>query len=194
MTSPATGPYGKFPNVGDFEVMHIGGEGGRLIHLGEILNGSGFADFEHARLYLGDGKVVQAEPGGATIVPFDLHDGGMWSTGIITPPASMRPLIAKYGYQCGPHDGQPGVGYSALDYFALGAHRLRLHPLDNLLKARVASSQHLICSQLVDWCYMMAGFQLFDDKRWPGYVTPTDLANLITGNEKTKVSRGKHAL
>jgi hypothetical protein len=171
------------PNPGDFEVVPIGGEGGRLIHLGQGLYGSGFRDFEHARLYLGNGKVVEAEPGGARIVPITPSDGGMWSTGIITPADHIRRLIVQYGYQC------EGVGYSGLDYFAMAAHHFRLHPVDNMLKDRVASSNHLICSQLVDYCYMMANFHLFDDGRWPGYVTPADLANLLYGK-----TQGRHRL
>lgn len=188
MTREAVGLHGKLPHVGDFEVVHIEGMGGKLIHFGEILNGSGFADFEHARLYLGEGKCVEAEPGGARIVSYDPHDGGLWSTGIITPDAQTRFRIAQFGYAC------EGVGYSAADYFALAARRLKLGLLVPGLRTYVASSKHMICSQLVDWCYMMAGYQLFDDKRWPGYVTPTDLANLITGHKKDGGSRGKHAL
>lgn len=188
MTSEAIGPFGKLPNVGDFEVVHIDGAGGTLIHVGEILNGSGFADFEHARLYLGDGKCVEAEPGGARIVPYDPHDGGLWSTGIVTPSPAQRTQISKYGYQC------DGIGYSAADYFALAARRLQFGLLVPGLRTYVASSGHMICSQLVDWCYMMAGFQLFDDGRWPGYVTPTDLAELILGHKPVGKSRGKHAL
>src|SRR5215471_14335604 len=80
----------SLPDPGDFEVVHIAGLGGSLIHLGEMLNGSGFADYEHARLYLGDGRCVQAEPGGATIVPFDPNDHGRWSTGLFSIPPETR--------------------------------------------------------------------------------------------------------
>jgi hypothetical protein len=172
------------PHPGDFEVVPIGGAGGRLIHIAQYLNGDGFADYEHARLYLGNGKVVEAEPGGARIVPITPSDGGMWSTGLITPDAHTRELIVQYGYRC------DGIGYSSLDYFALAAERLHMGVVVPGLKAYVRNSGHMICSQLVDWCYMMAGFQLFDDKRDPGDVTPADLANLLIGRS----SRGKHAL
>jgi cell wall-associated NlpC family hydrolase len=163
----------SLPDPGDFEVVHIEGLGGKLIHLGEMLNGSGFADYEHARLYLGDGKCVQAEPGGATIVPFDPNDHGQWSTGLFSIPKETRKKIVEYGYKC------EGVGYSAVDYFALAARRLKLGLLVPGLRTYVASSGHMICSQLVDWCYQQAGVQLFDDKRWNGYVTPTDLYELM---------------
>lgn len=161
------------PLMGDFEVVPIKGKGGRLIRLGQYLNGSGFKDYEHARLYLGNGRMIEAEPTGARIVPLQASDGGMWSTRIIKLTIAERNKIVKFGRLC------EGVGYSDLDYFALAAHKLRLHPLDNILKNRVTSSEHLICSQLVDWCYMMAGVHLFDDGRWPGYVTPGDLAGIL---------------
>lgn len=174
-------PRGQIPPLpGDFEVVPIGGTGGRLIHLGQILNGSGFSDYEHARLYLGGNKVVEAEPGGARIVDWTPSDGGLWSTGLIVPDDACRMRIVRFGEQC------DGVGYSGLDYFALAAHRFRLHPVDNILKARVASSNHLICSQLVDYCYMMAGYHLFDDGRWEGYVTPADLAGLLLSKKAGK--------
>jgi hypothetical protein len=168
------------PEMGDFEVVPTGGEGGRLIRLGQYLNGSGFANYEHARLYLGDGMIVEAEPGGARIVPLYASDGGLWSTGIISLTTDERQNIAKFGRLC------DGVGYSGLDYFALAAHRFRLHPLDNTLKGRVESSHHLICSQLVDYCYMMAGVHLFTDGRWPGYVTPADLAELLLHHKQPR--------
>jgi len=39
----------------------------------------------------------------------------------------------------------------------------------------------MICSQLVAWCYEQAGIQLFsDERRWEGYVTPADLAELVS--------------
>jgi hypothetical protein len=69
----------------------------------------------------------------------------------------------------------PGVGYSFLDYLALAAHRLRI-PAPGL-KRRIASSKHLICSQLCDAAYADEGCRLFSGV-WPGYVTPLGLWNL----------------
>ena len=76
--------------------------------------------------------------------------------------------------------GNAHVGYSAADYFAIAAYRFKVGILVPGLKAYVGSSKHMICSQLVDQCYQYAGVQLFDDKRWPGYVTPGDLADLLS--------------
>ena len=38
----------------------------------------------------------------------------------------------------------------------------------------------MICSQLVDQCYLEAGIHLYDDGRDPGDVTPADLAELVS--------------
>lgn len=187
-----TSPRGIIPpEPGDFEVVPIGGTGGRLIHFAQWLNGDGFADYEHARLYLGDGKVVEAEPGGARIVPITPSDGGLWSTGLIVPTAAVRKKIVWTGYGC------DGIGYSSMDYFALAAKRLHLDLITPGLRAYVKSSGHMICSQLVAYCYAAAGMPLFGDE-FTGDVTPADLANLLASKQPGKMpggsSRGKHAL
>jgi cell wall-associated NlpC family hydrolase len=159
------------PEPGDFELTKIAGEGGELIRIGQLLNGDGFEDYEHARLYLGGGQVLEAEPGGARIAPVGEVAGGLWSTGKIPLTGAQRTAIVAAAR------GYVGTPYSAADYFALAAHRLHL-PLPGL-KAYVASSGRMICSQLVDRCYQDAGVHLFNDNRWPGYVTPGSLAGLL---------------
>jgi hypothetical protein len=161
------------PEPGDFEVVPMGGYGGKLIRVGQFLNGSGFENYEHARLYIGDGKCVQAEPGGANIVDYDPNDRGMWSTGAIKLTNDQRAVITTSGIEY----ARAHVGYSETDYFALAARRLHL-PIPGL-RDYVESSGHMICSQLVDKCYQNAKVQLFKDGRWNGYVTPGDLAELL---------------
>jgi cell wall-associated NlpC family hydrolase len=163
------------PEPGDFEVVKMGGDSGKLIRVAQFLNGSGFSNYEHARLYIGDGKCVQAEPGGAAIVDYDPNDGGMWSTGAIKLTNDDRAVIttSAVGY------ARAHVGYSEADYFALAAHRLHMGLLVPGLRDYVESSGHMICSQLVDKCYQNAKIQLFKDGRWNGYVTPGDLAELL---------------
>jgi len=162
------------PLPGDFAVVRMDGHVGRLIRLGQWLNGDGFADFEHAFVYVGDGELVEAQPGGAELLPITVYDGRptRWSTGrtALTDEQRSAVVAAARGYI--------GVPYSVADYFALAAHRFHL-PIGPLIKGYVASTKHMICSQLVDQCYRDAGVQLFADGRWPGYVTPADLANLL---------------
>ncbi|MFF0389284.1 hypothetical protein ACFYS8_11380 [Kitasatospora sp. NPDC004615] len=162
------------PRPGDFAVVRMDGRTGRLIRIGQFLNGDGFSDYEHAFVFVGDGHVVEAQPGGATLDPLGDYDGHpvLWSTGRIPLTDDQRTAIttAARSYL--------GTPYSFTDYLALAAHRLHL-PAGPPLRKYVASTKHMICSQLVDQCYQDAGVHLFDDHRWPGYVTPADLANLL---------------
>lgn len=149
---------------GTIGLVPMGGNGGRLIRAGQWLNGDGFEDFEHAFVYLDAGDIIEAEPGGAMIRP--LHYGGVhWCEGIarLLPPVTSK-AMADVAVQL------EGVPYSWADYAALLAHRLRI-PAPHL-RGYIASTGHMICSQLADELYLRLGAHVFDDGRWPGYVTP----------------------
>jgi cell wall-associated NlpC family hydrolase len=167
---------------GDFAAVVMHGPGGPLIRAGEWLNGDGFGNYEHALVYAGDGWIVQAMPHGAQRVrryPL-VQPGDLWSTGVIGLKPGERTLIAAAAnrYADWPHvEGRAPVGYSALDYVALAMRRLRI-PAPGL-RSFIGSTGHMICSQLVDQCYADAGVHLFSDGRWPGYVTPAALADVI---------------
>jgi hypothetical protein len=158
------------PLPGDIGLVTMGGETGKLIRLGQWLDGDGFENFEHAFVYLGPDKIIEAEPGGAQIRDFhyDLKTVH-WCTGIAklwTPEnRTYVPSVAVRYF---------GTPYSAADYFALVAKRLRL-PGYPLLKNYVATSKHQICSQLADQIAYDCGVRIFDDGRWPGDVTPGSL-------------------
>lgn len=160
------------PQVGDFQLVPIGWPTGPLIELGQYLNGSGFVAFEHARVYIGRGNFVEAEPHGARVASHPLTDG-VWSTGIVPLSADQRVAVATAAIRY----ARQQVPYSGLDYLALALHRLRV-PAPGL-QPYIASTGHMICSQLVDQCYLDAGVHLFCDGRWPGYVTPADLYGLL---------------
>jgi hypothetical protein len=159
------------PQPGDFGLVKMYGDAGRLIRIGQWLNGDGFGDYEHAFVLVEGGSVVEAEPGGARIAPVSEYSEVLWSTGHVALTGEQRAAVIKAAM------GYVGTPYSAADYFALAAHRLHL-PLPGL-KTYVANSGHMICSQLADQCYQDAGVQLFKDGRWPGYVTPGALADLL---------------
>lgn len=63
-----------------------------------------------------------------------------------------------------------GTPYSFLDYLSIALLHLGLPR--RLVADRVTSSQHMICSQLVDAALTDAGFRVFDDGRLPQDVTP----------------------
>jgi hypothetical protein len=144
-------------------LVPMGGAGGRLIRIGQFLNGDGFEDFQHAFVALPGNMIIEAEPGGARIVPLR-YAGVYWCEGIhglLNAAAADVAMTAQ---------GLKGTPYSWLDYGALFTHRLRI-PVPGL-REFIADSGHQICSQLADELYLRLGAHIFDDGRWPGYVTP----------------------
>lgn len=166
-------PDGVEIKPGDFGLVQISGEVGRLIRIGQFLNGDGYANFEHAFIYLGDGLIMEAEPGGARIANLSEYDGRSirWSSGLINLTDQQRNDIVRIARSF------EGVPYSAADYFALAAHRFHIWVPG--LRHHIESSKCVICSQLVDRVYDLAGVHLFTDKRWDGYVTPGMLDELL---------------
>jgi cell wall-associated NlpC family hydrolase len=160
---------------GDFAAVDTGGDVGALIKIGEGLNGEGFGEYAHALIYIGGGQIVEAQPGGARKRVRGVQPGDLWSTGLIPLTGSQRTAIVRAAA------GYVGTPYSFLDYWALAAHHFRL-PAPGL-RGFIQSSHHMICSQLVDQCYQDGGVRLFDDGRWPGYVTPKSLANLLLARQ-----------
>lgn len=161
------------PLPGDSAVTSIKGSVGFLISVGEWLNGSRFGHWDHAFVYVGEGLLVEAEPGGARLAGLDEYAGRpiAWSTGHVELTDEQRVAV------CSAARARIGTPYSFLDYAAVAAHRFHL-PIP-WLRSYVASSKHLICSALVDRVYQDAGVQLFADGRWDGYVTPADLDGLL---------------
>ena len=159
------------PQLGDFGLVKMSGDSGRLIRFGQWLNGDGFADYEHAFIYVGGNQIVEAMPNGAKLNSVHEHGNILWSTGWIGLTDAERKTIAQTALSL------VGTPYSFADYAAIAAHTLHI-PGNGLLKSYVASSKHMICSQLVDYCYRQAGVSLFKDSRWPGYVTPASLYDL----------------
>ena len=159
------------PDVGDFAVCSSGGDAGKAIAFGEWLCGDQFTQYQHAFIYAGDGTIIEAAPDGCVERARTGHAVELWSTGIIELTDAERRTIVAYART------YIGAGYSWADYAAIAAHRLHI-PFPHL-KAYIASTGHQICSQLVDQSYMDAGVHLFRDGRWPGMVTPADLAGLL---------------
>ena len=160
------------PEPGDIGLTSIVGPVGWGIRVGQWINGDGFGVYEHAFIVLDDGMLLEAEPGGARIAGLDEYAGR--HVEYVCPPgltAEQRALI------CQKARAMVGIKYSFLGYAAIAAHRFRL-PIPGL-RRYIASTGHQICSQMADQCYQDAGVHLFNDGRWPGWVTPADLAALL---------------
>lgn len=161
------------PKPGDFGLVAISGNVGKLIRFGQWLNGNGWGDYQHAVLVLDNDELIEAEPGGARIRPVSEYDGTnvVWSDWPLTD--DERAAIVAAGRSL------EGTPYSFLDYLALAAHRLHI-PIPGL-RRYIASTDDLICSELVDEAYRRAMLAMFADHRWPGYVTPMALVRALHG-------------
>jgi hypothetical protein len=170
------------PRPGTMGLTPIAGEVGRLIRLGQKLNGNGFSTWEHAFILLPGNQILEAEPGGARIVPLH-YDDVYWCQGICQAylPPVTNDVIMEVARSF------EGVGYSFLDYAALTGHRLHIpdaavwpnrpgsdYPRQSRLTLQqfISDSGHQICSQMDDTFYLRLGAHVFNDGRWPGYVTP----------------------
>lgn len=157
-------------NPGRIGLTQISGKVGFGIRVGQWLNGSGFEDFEHAFMDLGDGTLIEAEPGGARIRSLDVYNprNVYWCDRIYAATGlTLRQNIADAARAL------EGTKYSFLDYDAIAAHRLGLDT--EWLRRYIESTGHLICSQLVDLASTRGGYTIFRDNRWDGFVAPGDL-------------------
>lgn len=162
------------PQPGDFGLTTLDFiHGGFGIRLGEWLNGSKWRNYQHAFVVVDDDQIVEAAPGGAVLSTISQYAGQrmVFSSWDLTD--AQRATI------CANARATLGTPYSAADYFALIAHRFHI-PAPGL-RNYVASSGHMICSQLVDHVYAESGLTIFDDGRWEGYVTPEDLEAALPG-------------
>lgn len=159
------------PLPGDFGLVSIPGTTGQFVRLGQWLNGGGYTTYEHAYIVTGIDELIEAEPGGARTNRMEYEpSGAIYSNWPLTPDQRTAIVAAARSLL--------GTPYSWLDYLSLAAHRLHI-PAPHLRKY-IADTGHMICSQLVDECYRRGGIHLFQDGRWPGDVTPADLAKVLT--------------
>ncbi len=167
----------RTPRPGDFGLTRVNGAVGIGIRVGQWLNGDGFRDYEHAFMVVDRGMVVEAEPGGARLTSLSeyLSGGRSGDTVFSSWPLNSLQRVSL----CTAARAMVGTPYSALDYFAIAAHRFHLWAPG--LKSYVSTSKHVICSQLVDTVYRSCGIELFHDDRWPGYVSPASLLQALTG-------------
>jgi cell wall-associated NlpC family hydrolase len=172
----ATAPLQPLP--GDFAVVRILGDVGRLIRVGQWLDGDGYENYEHAFIDVGDGQLVEAQPHGARLASLSDYDGRtpLWSTGCFPLTDDQRACLVAAARS------YIGVPYSFLDYGSLALARFHVRP--PVVTRYIADTHHMICSQLVDQCYVDAGVHLFTDGRFPGDVTPGNLYELIRAAQR----------
>lgn len=154
------------PNLGDIGLTQVSGLGGKLIHLAQILDGSGLeaSKWQHSFVYVGNDHKVEAEPGGARLRLVDGRQATLW----LRCPPEYGQFVAARAL------GFIGTPYSWADYFALAA--IRLHaPFAGPLHNFVHDTGHMMCSQLAAEAAVRGGWKIVPD---PQNVTPAGLAKI----------------
>ena len=151
------------PNLGDYFVVHTTGWAARLIQLGTR------SKWNHAGIYIGDNKVIEARPNGVKIRDLSEYDNFpiMWSNEPLT--EEQRSNLVKFAKSF-ENDGY-GVGsIIALAFKCLG---LSILPANILAE----KEKRVICSQLVAWSYSHIKIKLTNKPH--ALVTPADLAKRL---------------
>jgi uncharacterized protein YycO len=156
------------PRVGDYFVVRTNGLAAWLIRLGTR------SPVNHAGVFVGDGAIIEAQPGGAVRSPVTDYPNAIWSDLPLTD--SDRASIAHWA------TAQVGVPYGWPDIAALTLACFGIKP--RFVAKRIERMDRLICSQLCDKAYLLAGVHLFDDGRLTGEVTPGALLHLIVDSRK----------
>lgn len=146
----------------------------RLIIVGQALLAGAPSRYSHAAIVTGGGWAVEACWPRARMVP-------------MSELMARRPLA----YLDLPHEAEGrrdavvaaaldlvGVPYQGWAYVWIGLAKLGIRP--GWMRRKLASPRALICSALVDYAWMLAGVQLFNDGRLLGAVTPGDIAHVGT--------------
>lgn len=149
--------------------------------------------YNHAGIYTGKGKVIEARPSGAGYadVAEYLGENTLWSHGKFVPipfeGLHRREIVDEATKLI-------GTPYGWLDLMVIGLAQTRLgRRIDPTLTysrqpwwaRRIMNPRRLVCSQLVDLAYWRADIHLFADHRLPLCVAPSDLAQLLKGgNDK----------
>lgn len=165
MTTPQLGAFGVTPTYGNWRDRLAAG----LIRYGTN------SPVNHAFLYVGTGKIVEAAPGGARHNDADAYgDNVTWSN--LDLDDTTRAKIVAHA------ESLIGTPYGWADILAitLAQDRAGRHVNSHTWWVRrINNWRRLICSQLVDVAYQEAGIHLFTDGRLPGLVSPGDLYRLI---------------
>ncbi len=129
----------------------------------------------HAFMLTETGRIIEADPGGVREVDLANYDGmyQVWSPMDLSP--TVRAAIIDHALD---HVGDP---YSWIDDACIGLADMFGWHVPSWVRTRLARTDRLMCSQLVDTAYLEAGIHLFSDGRIPGDVAPSDLLLLIQG-------------
>jgi len=155
------------PQRGDYGCVHTPGFVGKLIRY--FLR----SKVNHAFVYIGEGKIVEANPTGAAIGYITQYTDITWSRENLT--KAQRTAI------CSIAKSSIGTPYGFLDIFFLWLDLLGIKV--KFVANWVKRSDRMICSQLVAHCYIKANHRLCNKPEYE--VTPQDLYERAIDGKRT---------
>lgn len=153
------------PRPGDYGVVKTSGWIGFLIRVGTM------ARWNHTFIYIGDGKIIEANPTGVEIKPVTEYPLIAWNQHEVLTEKQRNRIV---------EEAQKLVGrpYGFLDIANLILRILGLKILANTsLLTKMAERYGVICSELVALSYQAASITLVDKPA--NIVTPGDLAERL---------------
>lgn len=138
--------------------------------MGKVIRLATRSQVNHAFIVVDASHIVEARPTGAALKPISEYADHLVVFNDTEPLTDIERagIVAQaLAY------ATRGVGYGFLDILALAITTFGVRW--GWLARRVERDDRLICSQLVDRCYLAVGVHLFDDGRLSGQVTPGDL-------------------
>lgn len=127
----------------------------------------------HAFTFLPDGRIFEAQPGGAVSSPASRYADKPVLVAKLPLTDEQRACVLPVALSL------LGTPYSFADYVYLALWRLGIR--SDRLRDAVKNSGHLICSQACDKIEELISFNLFTDERLNQDVTPGDLFELFEG-------------
>lgn len=153
------------PVIGQFGVVKTNGIFGKLIRIGTL------SRWNHAFIYVGDGKIIEANPRGVEVSDVSKYPVIAWNKHQELS-ESERQTIAQSAL------ATVGKSYSFLTIALLAFRILGVRIFSNTwVIAKLAMKEGYICSELVAECYDKAGIVIVNKR---DYLTvPGDLAEVL---------------
>lgn len=154
------------PKIGDYGVVKTNGWIGFLIRIGTQ------SRWNHTFIYIGDGKIVEANPTGIAITPTSAYPNIAWNRHEELSD-EKRELIRQHALDL---VGKP-YGFLDIAVIVFRIFGLDLFGTRKFWDRIVSKNNGYICSELVSEAYEVAGFKLINK---PNHlVTPGDLAERL---------------
>jgi uncharacterized protein YycO len=151
------------PREGDYGVVRSTGWAARLIQVGTV------SRWNHAFIYIGDGKIVEANPTGIAISPVSKYSNIAWNQHEELTDAQRQKIVKRAKAFVGSK-----YGFRAILVIALKILGLKVIPT---LRRAAENENSVICSQLVAWSYSVAKKKISDKPH--AFTTPGDLAERL---------------